>query len=287
MFGPKGPKRRGGPTPRRPDETPRGGVDETVIVTPGAPRRSAVTTTSARGPAPPASSRRSRRAPAPRTRLVDLAADWLSSVLALAQVAELPDAAALRTRMLELKVRFEREAGEGAFSAQDIGDAVFALVAFLDETILNNRGAARDAWLTRPLQVELFGGNVAGEEFFDRLDVLRKAREERIEALEVYECCLAFGFAGRYRLSPPEKLSALLEDVERDVAAVRGAPSVALAPRSARNEERAGETGGNMPWWLPPAVFVPAVALVWLLVWLFASLGAGAAASAIRRMGGS
>lgn len=278
MFGPKGPRSKRPGAPSREPAAPRsGGVTETMIIEPTGPRR--------RAAAPDAPARVAGASRPAKARLVDLASDWLSTVLALAQVQELPDASALRARALELKSRFERESGELGFAAADVEDAVFAMVAFLDQTVLNSKGPARDAWIGRPLQLELYGRQLAGEEFFERLDKLRHERETRIEALEVYCCCLAFGFAGRYLLNPG-KLGPLLEEVQRDVAAARGGGFSPLAPNAGRRRERAAEERAGMPWWLPPAVFVPAVILTWLLVWGIARLGAGGAASAIDKLAG-
>src|SRR6186713_2321050 len=107
MFGSKGPrsKRGGGPSPRSQDASRSGGgALETVIITPSARRRPD-------GPSsPPSRVTGARRAA--RSRLVDLAADWFSTILALEQVAELPDASALRARALDLKSTFERSAAE-------------------------------------------------------------------------------------------------------------------------------------------------------------------------------
>ncbi len=278
MFGSKGPSRRSGGPSRGEPVAPRSrGATETMIIEPAGPRR--------RAAAPDAPARVAGVSRPAKARLVDLASDWLSTVLALAQVRDLPDASALRARALELKSRFEREAGELGFTATDVEDAVFAMVAFLDQTVLNNTGPAREAWIGRPLQLELYGRQLAGEEFFERLDKLRHEREARIEALEVYCCCLAFGFAGRYLLNPG-KLGPLLEEVQRDVAAARGGRLSPLAPNAGRRRERVADERAGMPWWLPPVVFVPAVALAWLLVWGIARLGAGGAASAISGLTG-
>lgn len=276
MFGPKGPKSRRTGGPPRDTPPPRsGGVLETMIIEAQPRRRSASAPARVAGAPRP-----------PRARLVELASDWLATVLALSQVPELPDPTAIRARALDLKSRFEREAGEHGFSAADTEEAVFSMVAFLDETILNSRGAARDAWLARPLQLELYGRQLAGEEFFERLERLRKDREARIEPLEVACCCLAFGFAGRYKLATPEKLTALLEDVQRDVSAARGAGFSPLAPNSARRNEHVAEERRSIPWWLPLLMFVPAVVLSFLVVWLLARIGAGNAASAVKDLVG-
>ena len=279
MFGPKGPRSKRPGAPAGASIPPRGpsSVTETVVLTPTSAAKRRVETSQVSAP---------RRAAVPRAkvRLVDLASDWLATVLALGHAAELPDAEALRSRMTELKSRFERDAGAQGFTAADTEDAVFAMVAFLDETVLNNRGAARDAWISRPMQLEIYGRQLAGEEFFDRLDRLRREREGRIEALEVYACCLAFGFAGRYRLSPAERLQAVLDETLRDVEAVRGSASLPLAPNSARRNEQVAEEVRGLAWWIAPAVFVPSVILVFLVVWLLARLGAGHAADHIHRL---
>lgn len=239
------------------------GADETVVLGPSASGRSA---------------------PPSRARLVDLCAEWLGLIVAMRQAPSLPDAAGLRARALELKARLEDDARRGGFSAADAETAVFALVGFTDETVLRGQGPARDAWLTRPLQLELYGAMLAGEEFFDRLDRLRREREARIEALEVYYACLAFGFAGKFLMAGPERIKSLLVEVEQDVAAVRGTGRRALAPHAARSDEAGGAVAGaGLAWWVAPVGFVGAVLVTWILIKLFSMLGAGGDASAIRR----
>lgn len=257
--------------PRKPATTGRSsGVLETVLIERG-PRAKEARPGRVAGTARPH-----------KARLVDLAADWLSTSLALAQVQDLPDAGALRERALELKNRFERDADTQGFAGADIQDAVFAMVALLDETILSGRGPARDAWIARPFQLELYGRQLAGEEFFERLDLLRQERESRVEALEVYNCCLAFGFQGRLRLSPGQ-IPDLLDEIQRDITAARGTGLSPLAPNAGRRNERVAQERRGMAWWMPVAVFVPAVIAAWCLLWVIARLGAGAAASAVTK----
>jgi type VI secretion system protein ImpK len=228
----------------------------------------------------------SRKAQPPaRARMLDLCADWFSMVVALRQAGALADAAAIRTRALELKSKLEDDARRGGFSPADLEASVFALVGFLDETVLMATGPARDAWISKPLQLELYGAMLAGEQFFERLDAMRRDREARIEALEVYYACLAFGFGGKFKLSGPERIKALLVEVEADIAAVRGTGKKPLAPHAARHHEAGGaELVPGVPWWLAVAVFVLAVLLTWLLMKLFGVLGASADAGAMRRM---
>jgi len=252
----------------------RGG-DETVIFDPP-PRRGG-------------GSRRSEGEPpgGGRVRLVDLCSDWLSMIVVIRSSTDgRLDANLMRTRTLELKGRLEQDGARNGTMAADVEAAVFALVVFLDETALRAGGPLRDAWVARPLQLEWFGTNVGGDEFFSRLEGMRRERENRIEAIEVYACCLAFGFLGRFGLSGPERVKNLLTEVERDIAAVRGTGRRALAPHAARPDDVGAEVAGRFPLWLALAVFVPALVLVFLLLKLGAVIGARGAAAAIARLAG-
>src|SRR3954453_6918794 len=60
----------------------------------------------------------------------------------------------------------EASAQKKGYSREEARMAVLAIVAFLDETILNSADPAFLEWQRRPMQEELFGGHVAGETFF-------------------------------------------------------------------------------------------------------------------------
>ena len=226
--------------------------------------------------------RRAASASPPRGRLVDLCGEWLTLITMLRQASELPDASALRARALELKARLDQDARARGVEEDDIRDAVFALVAFLDETVLATPGPARDIWITSPLQLELFGEALAGEKFFTRLDELRRERERRIGALEVYYACLAFGFGGKYRLGGSEKLRALLVEVEHDVAARSGGAHGPLGPHALPREELANAVRVELPIWLSLAIFAGGIVLVLVVLTLIANLQANHAAATIR-----
>jgi type VI secretion system protein ImpK len=273
MFGKRPPRSsgsgsssRGRGTPARPARRTPVSTMETVVFEAGAP-----------GAASPSS-----RTGQGGGRLVDIATDWLLGIVALRGAAELGDPAGLRARVLELKSQLEQRARALGINAADVDSAVFSLVALTDESVLRSRGATRDAWASRSLQLELYGQHVAGEEFFTRLDQLRRQREARIEALEVAYACLSFGFLGRYGLSGPEKVQALIAEVQGDIAAVRGSAADRLAPHAQRRDERLERVGEQVPIWLSLAVFLPAMLLVWLVIFLVAN---GSAASAARTIG--
>jgi type VI secretion system protein ImpK len=250
-------------------------ADETVVLEPSRPGSRAA-------PRPPGRARGA--SPPPRVRLLDLADEWLVSIVALRRAAELPAPERLKARTLELETDFERRAREHGFAAADIEEASFALVAFLDESVMRSRGAAREMWLEKPRQLERFRTNVAGEEFFTRLERLRRERQSRIESLEVCYACLVFGFVGRYGLASPDAVRALLGELETDIAAVRGTARGPLAPHAVRREELAESAAGGVPMWLSLLVFLPALLLVWVVISLLAHGHAGRIAGELRRL---
>lgn len=81
--------------------------------------------------------------------------------------------------------------------------AFFAVVAFLDESVLKMQNPTFADWAQRPLQEEMFGHNRAGEVFFDHLHtvLMRQDSADTADCLEVYCLCLLLGFKGKYALS--------------------------------------------------------------------------------------
>ncbi len=95
-------------------------------------------------------------------------------------------------RQLRQMVAKCRAAG---ISDSDIAEARYALVAFIDDKILKSNWAGRAEWMKSPLQLQLFGEYVAGENFFHRLRAIQQ-RDRRAPALGVFHMCLALGFTG-------------------------------------------------------------------------------------------
>jgi type VI secretion system protein ImpK len=124
----------------------------------------------------------------------------------------------------------EQEARSGGCSAEDVRQAVFALVAFLDESALGCRNPAFADWPRLPLQAELYGHQLAGEVFFQELQktLSRSDSAETADLLEVYYLCLLLGFKGRYAAGGD--LHSVMAVVQEKIRRVRG-PSAALSPR--------------------------------------------------------
>ena len=102
--------------------------------------------------------------------------------------------------------------------------AVFAVVALLDESVLNLQTPVLSEWARRPLQEELFGVHNAGDVFFRNLNDLlaRPDAPETADALEVYCLCLLLGFKGRYALGGSGELHACIRRAKDKMERSRG-----------------------------------------------------------------
>jgi len=125
----------------------------------------------------------------------------------------------------------EQEGARKGYSGEDVRVATFAIVAFLDESILNSRNPAFADWARKPLQEELFGVHVAGEIFFRNVERLlaRNDSWDLVDLLEVYQLCLLLGFRGRYGLSGVAELRAIADSISEKIHRIRG-PSAGLSP---------------------------------------------------------
>src|SRR5260370_12796570 len=76
------------------------------------------------------------------------------------------DANSFRIHMREALKLADQEARKRGYNSDAIQLAVFAVVAFLDESILNSRNPLFADWPRKPLQEELFGTHMAGAGVF-------------------------------------------------------------------------------------------------------------------------
>jgi type VI secretion system protein ImpK len=210
-------------------------------------------------------------------RLADVYAPCLTLALKLRAADEYGDAETLRGRIKRMLESSRREAQQHGAPPEDAREAEFALVAFLDETLLSSDWSQKDQWLARPLQLELYNRYDAGEEFFHRLDGLRANPGLHAEVLEIYYLCMALGFKGKYQLHGQEELRELVEGTYADVANQPGMKVGRLAPHGAPRDNVATEVRGRMPTW----VLVTAALVIGVLVYLGMSLYISRTADAV------
>jgi type VI secretion system protein ImpK len=124
------------------------------------------------------------------------------------------------------------DARKRGYNTDDIELATFAVVAFLDESILNLRSPVFADWPRQPLQEERYGHHIAGEIFFQNLQKLmtRSDSQDLADLLEVYYLCLLLGFAGRYSLGGRGDLQAVAMQTGERIQRIRQT-GPELAPR--------------------------------------------------------
>lgn len=149
---------------------------------------------------------------------------------------------------------FGNQARELRIAADDIEAAKYAFCAALDEAILASAFPLRDAWERRPLQLLLFGDQLAGEHFFDKLEQLRLRGSERLQALQVFHMCLLLGFKGRYALEGADRLAYLAARLGDEIAHLRG-QGKGFAPRAARPDNVTHKLQSDGPLWLAGGLF--------------------------------
>jgi type VI secretion system protein ImpK len=148
----------------------------------------------------------------------------------------------------------DRNARQINADAEDVLNAKYAYCAAVDEIILRSPYALRDAWETRPLQLRLFGDQLAGEHFFQRLEELRARGAKHLQSLEVFHLCLLLGFQGRYALDGEDKLNYLCARLGDEIARMRG-KNRGFAPHVERPDSVSNKLRSDMSLWVLTAVF--------------------------------
>lgn len=186
--------------------------------------------------------------------LLDLLYDGFYMVFLLRNRYTPSEPDAFRGRIKEFLGTFERGAKRLDASSDDVYLAKFAFCALIDEVVLMSGPRLRDVWERRPLQLEFFGEQLAGERFFEHLETLREGGAARVQVLEVFHMCLLVGFQGRYILEGSEKLNYLTGRLGDEIAGLRG-KRAAFAPHWAAPDRLAHALKRDVPLWVIGSVF--------------------------------
>lgn len=180
-------------------------------------------------------------------RINEVSKDVLQGIIQIRQLdaGTRPQPELLHQRMRTFVERAMRKASELGYSTQDTQDIGYALVALIDETAVSRPGEVRDYWLPRTLQLSFFNENVAGDGFFQRLQMLI-GDHPRTDVLRVYYTCLLLGFQGKYRVRGGEIELASLIDRTSDALRTASIPTT-LSPSGARPREAAGGASRALP----------------------------------------
>ncbi len=193
--------------------------------------------------------------------LSDVCGELFSLVVYLREAGDIEDPNALYDRAIELFASMEKRGRELKIAEVDVRDAKYALIAIIDETV---------GWSSR-LEQQFLSSNVAGEEFFNRIEEIKDAKV-RNEALGIYYLCLTLGFEGRYFRSP-ERIQEYIANLG-EILNVKKAGK--LSPRAERSQATIKRRSGISAWMLWAATGVGAVILMGVVILLRVSLGSWA-----------
>lgn len=178
------------------------------------------------------------------------------------------DANVFRHQVREAIKMADQEARKRGYDGEEIKLAIFAVIAFLDESILNLRLPVFADWPRQPMQEEYFGHHVAGEIFFQHLQKLLTMNDSQslADLLEMFQLCLLLGFMGRYSLGNRGDLQPILHATAEKIHRIRRT-SVALSPNAMLPPTGAAAPAGNDPW--VKRVMILAIACVLLTAILY------------------
>jgi type VI secretion system protein ImpK len=186
--------------------------------------------------------------------LVDIMYEGFYALFLLKTGSGPQDKVAFAERMTSFLGEVDRNAKALGIPAEDVTAAKYAFCAAVDEIILRSDYEIREAWETRPLQLRLFGDQLAGEHFFQRLEDLRAKGSVHLQALEVYHLCLLLGFQGRFALDGQDKLNYLTARLGDEIARMRG-KSRGFAPHAERPDQVVHKLGSDTSLWMLSSVF--------------------------------
>lgn len=173
------------------------------------------------------------------------------------------DAASFRAHIKTLIGAADRAAKARGYDQEYVKLAVYAYAAFLDETVLHFSPSMFAEWTQQPLQQDIFGDALAGENFFRYLMELlgRQDSSDLADLLEVYLLCLQLGFQGKYPADDASGLHGLKGSIQQKIQRIRAE----LGP-------------ARRPWTLPPDEVVEAGTDLWLKRLFRVTIGAAAVA---------
>jgi len=186
--------------------------------------------------------------------LLDLMYDGFYALFMLKNGSGPQDNADFAQKTTQFLDEFTKGAKKQGASADDIDAAKYAFCAAVDEIILRSNYSIRNEWERRPLQLVLFGDQLAGENFYNRLEALRVRGGAHLQALEVFHMCLLLGFQGKYILEGSEKLNYFTARLGDEIAAMKGKRG-GFAPHADRPDDIVHKLRSDLPLWVLCSVF--------------------------------
>ncbi len=204
--------------------------------------------------------------------LSDIASECFILILQLRSTNDYGTADVLKSKVLNLFEKFENNARKIGIDNEKVRLAKFALVAFLDETIISSEWSEKSEWLTEPLQIKLFDTFNAGEEFFTNMSTLRQRSSVNKDVLEIFYLCLSLGFKGKYQLQSPENLRRIIDDLNLELHPEAYRSLDVLSPNGKPKQSIVQTVKTGIPLWVYP-VGVLVILLVFYVILSFSASG--------------
>jgi type VI secretion system protein ImpK len=194
-----------------------------------------------------------------------LCTDLFLIVIRMREAEDLGDPASLRKLIGYFLDLFEKNCKAIGITQDSISEAKYALVALIDETVLSVPGICRDYWFTRPLQLDLFSDNIAGEEFYNKLQKMQLEIERKKDVLEIYYICLSLGFEGKYKLYNAEERITIMDELGRKIRRTRIRSTSGISPHGGRTDtiKRRKSGGFLFPIWLAAILIIGSIAALY------------------------
>ena len=141
------------------------------------------------------------------------------------QVQRVEDVEAFRATLRRMISAAVKDASALGYSDEASKMAIYAIIAFLDESILTSRDPTFADWARRPLQEEMFGGSFAGEYFFRNVtDLLNRSESAEVaDVLELHSMCMLLGYRGRFAFGDASEIQTILRRIHDKILRIRGA----------------------------------------------------------------
>lgn len=134
-------------------------------------------------------------------------------------------------RMISAAVNEARGMGYTNETAQM---ALYAIIGFLDESVLSSNDPVFANWARQPMQELMFGNHNAGEFFFRNVNELlnRPDSAELADNLELHAVCMMLGYQGRFAMGNASEIQDILRRIREKIARVRGPLSLLQTPEA-------------------------------------------------------
>jgi type VI secretion system protein ImpK len=113
--------------------------------------------------------------------------------------------------------------------------ARYALCSTIDDIAQNLPSIGQDGaeWARRSLVVQFFRENIGGDRFWQLVDDLLQRPAQNAELIELFTCCLAAGFEGRFRVMPDgrSRLQQIMSSLYGALEHPRALSGVELSPQ--------------------------------------------------------